>query len=100
MAEIRVGTSGWNYADWRERVYPRGTPARAWLAHYATLFDTVEGNSTFYRLAQRPGGGKLGGRDARRLRVRRQGQPVPHAHEAAARHGAGRRTLLRGDPAA
>jgi uncharacterized protein YecE (DUF72 family) len=52
MAEIRVGTSGWNYADWRERVYPRGTPARAWLAHYATLFDTVEVNSTFYRLAK------------------------------------------------
>jgi uncharacterized protein YecE (DUF72 family) len=27
-------------------------PARRWLAHYATLFDTVEINSTFYRLAK------------------------------------------------
>ncbi len=54
MHAIRIGCSGWNYRDWRERVYPRGVPARSWLAHYATLFDTVEVNSTFYRLA-RPG---------------------------------------------
>jgi uncharacterized protein YecE (DUF72 family) len=33
-------------------VYPRGLLARRWLAHYATLFDTVEVNSTFYRLAK------------------------------------------------
>ena len=52
MARIRVGCSGWNYADWRERVYPRGVPQRRWLEHYATLFDTVEVNSTFYRLAK------------------------------------------------
>jgi uncharacterized protein YecE (DUF72 family) len=52
MGAIRVGCSGWNYADWRERVYPRGLPARRWLEHYASLFDTVEVNSTFYRLAK------------------------------------------------
>jgi uncharacterized protein YecE (DUF72 family) len=50
---IRVGCSGWNYADWRGRVYPKGCPASRWLEHYATLFDTVEVNSTFYRLARR-----------------------------------------------
>jgi uncharacterized protein YecE (DUF72 family) len=49
---IRIGCSGWNYADWRGRVYPEGVPARRWLEHYATLFDTVEVNSTFYRLAR------------------------------------------------
>jgi uncharacterized protein YecE (DUF72 family) len=49
---VRVGCSGWNYADWRGRVYPEGLPARRWLEHYATLFDTVEVNSTFYRLAR------------------------------------------------
>ena len=32
-------------------MYPHGLPPRRWLAHYATLFDTVEVNSTFYRLA-------------------------------------------------
>jgi uncharacterized protein YecE (DUF72 family) len=49
---VRIGCSGWNYRDWRERVYPKGLPARRWLAHYATLFDTVEVNNTFYRLAK------------------------------------------------
>jgi uncharacterized protein YecE (DUF72 family) len=52
MGPIRVGCSGWNYADWRGRVYPKGVPASRWLEHYATLFDTVEVNSTFYRLAK------------------------------------------------
>jgi len=52
MGRIRVGCSGWNYADWRGRVYPKGMPQRRWLEHYATLFDTVEVNSTFYRLAK------------------------------------------------
>jgi uncharacterized protein YecE (DUF72 family) len=50
---IRIGCSGWNYADWRGRVYPKGCPASRWLEYYATLFDTVEVNSTFYRLARR-----------------------------------------------
>lgn len=45
-----VGCSGWNYRDWRGLVYPPGLPARRWFEHYATLFDTVELNTTFYRL--------------------------------------------------
>ena len=51
MKPVRIGCSGWNYKDWRERVYPKGCPPSRWLQHYATLFDTVEVNSTFYRLA-------------------------------------------------
>jgi len=47
---VRIGCSGWNYAHWREVVYPKGLPARRWLEHYAALFDTVEVNATFYRL--------------------------------------------------
>ena len=50
---VWIGCSGWNYRDWRERVYPQGMPARRWLEHYATLFDTVEVNATFYRLPSR-----------------------------------------------
>jgi uncharacterized protein YecE (DUF72 family) len=50
---IRIGCSGWNYADWRERVYPKGLGTGRWLEHYATLFESVEVNSTFYRLASR-----------------------------------------------
>src|SRR5881227_2068209 len=54
MAEkpVRIGCSGWNYKDWRGLVYPKGLPASRWLERYATLFDTVEVNSTFYRLAR------------------------------------------------
>jgi len=50
---VRVGCSGWNYAHWRELVYPKGLPARRWLGYYAELFDTVEVNNTFYRLPRR-----------------------------------------------
>jgi len=50
----RVGCSGWSYADWRNVVYPAGLPKRHWFAHYTRLFDTVELNSTFYRLPSRP----------------------------------------------
>jgi uncharacterized protein YecE (DUF72 family) len=45
-----VGCSGWNYLDWRGIVYPETLPQRRWFSHYATLFDTVEINNTFYRL--------------------------------------------------
>jgi uncharacterized protein YecE (DUF72 family) len=38
------------YKDWRGTVYPPGLPQRQWFQHYATLFDTVEINNTFYRL--------------------------------------------------
>jgi uncharacterized protein YecE (DUF72 family) len=51
---LRIGCSGWNYAHWRNGVfYPPRLPARAWLAFYAERFDTVEVNSTFYRLPKR-----------------------------------------------
>jgi uncharacterized protein YecE (DUF72 family) len=53
VREVRIGCSGWNYAHWRERVYPKGLPQRRWLELYATLFDTVEVNTTFYRLPRR-----------------------------------------------
>jgi uncharacterized protein YecE (DUF72 family) len=50
---VRVGCSGWNYADWRGRLYPKGLGPARWLSRYAEQFDTVEVNSTFYRLASR-----------------------------------------------
>ena len=50
---IRVGCSGWNYASWRQSFYPKGLAPSHWLEHYATVFDTVEVNTTFYRLARR-----------------------------------------------
>lgn len=47
---LRIGTSGWQYADWRGPVYPEGMPQSKWLTRYAELFDTVEINNSFYRL--------------------------------------------------
>jgi uncharacterized protein YecE (DUF72 family) len=47
---VHIGCSGWNYRDWRGAFYPEKLPARRWLEHYATVFDTVELNNTFYRL--------------------------------------------------
>jgi uncharacterized protein YecE (DUF72 family) len=48
---IRVGCSGWNYAHWRNGVfYPPRCAPRNWLRFYARHFDTVEINTTFYRL--------------------------------------------------
>jgi len=53
MQCIRIGCSGWMYDDWRGRLYPEREPKRRWLERYAAHFDTVEVNSTFYRLARR-----------------------------------------------
>ena len=53
MTRVRIGCSGWNYAHWRGRLYPRGQPQRRWLELYAERFDTVEVNATFYRLPER-----------------------------------------------
>jgi uncharacterized protein YecE (DUF72 family) len=50
---LRVGTSGWQYRDWKDGFYPRGTPQRLWLEHYAGEFATVEVNNAFYRLPER-----------------------------------------------
>jgi uncharacterized protein YecE (DUF72 family) len=48
---IRVGCSGWNYDHWRNGVfYPPRCASRNWLRWYATFFDAVEVNMTFYRL--------------------------------------------------
>jgi uncharacterized protein YecE (DUF72 family) len=46
-----VGTSGWIYRHWANGVfYPAGLPQSRWFAHYASVFDTVEINNSFYRL--------------------------------------------------
>ena len=53
MGLARIGCSGWNYKHWREVFYPPKLPATRWLEHYASTFDTVEVNATFYRLPTR-----------------------------------------------
>ncbi|MBV9454893.1 MAG: DUF72 domain-containing protein [Rubrobacter sp.] len=53
MKPVWIGCSGWNYPHWRQTVYPKGLPTQRWLEYYATLFNTVEVNNTFYRLPAR-----------------------------------------------
>jgi len=50
---INIGTSGWQYRDWRGGLYPGGVPQRRWLEHYAQHYQTVENNNSFYRLPPR-----------------------------------------------
>ncbi|MEV4330652.1 DUF72 domain-containing protein [Streptomyces sp. NPDC049597] len=50
---VLIGTSGWQYRDWRGVLYPEGVPQRLWLEEYARRFVTVENNNAFYRLPER-----------------------------------------------
>src|SRR3712207_3655786 len=50
---VLVGTSGWQYRDWRGAFYPPRLPQRLWLEHHAQAFATVEVNNAFYRLPER-----------------------------------------------
>jgi uncharacterized protein YecE (DUF72 family) len=47
---IWVGTSGWQYRDWKGAFYPEKLPQRRWLEHYAMRFPVVEVNNSFYML--------------------------------------------------
>lgn len=47
---VLVGTSGWFYNHWVERFYPPDIPKSAWFSFYARHFQTVEVNSSFYRM--------------------------------------------------
>ncbi len=47
---LLVGTSGFDYKDWRGSFYPRFIKSGDRLAFYAEHFDTVELNVTFYRM--------------------------------------------------
>jgi uncharacterized protein YecE (DUF72 family) len=47
---IRVGTSGFSFADWVGPFYPRGTRSGEMLDYYQRHFNTVEVNATYYRL--------------------------------------------------
>jgi uncharacterized protein YecE (DUF72 family) len=50
VGAFHVGTSGWSYPTWRPGFYPPGTDPGRFLAYYAERFDTVELNTTGYRL--------------------------------------------------
>lgn len=50
--ELRVGTSGYQYDHWKGLFYPDDLAKGKWFEHYASHFDTVEINNTFYNLPE------------------------------------------------
>jgi len=94
---VHVGTSGWQYRDWRGVLYPPGLPQRSWLEYYAARYATVENNGTFYRLpapetfadwrARTPDGFVMAVKASRYLthvrRLRDPAEPVEHLLRAA-----------------
>ena len=52
LGTARVGCSGWQYRHWRGDFYPANVAVARWFDYYATRFDTVEINNTFYRLPE------------------------------------------------
>jgi uncharacterized protein YecE (DUF72 family) len=50
MRTLHLGTIGWSYNFWKGNFYPNKTASRDFLSYYATKFDTVEVDSTFYRI--------------------------------------------------
>jgi uncharacterized protein YecE (DUF72 family) len=47
---IWVGTSGFQYPEWKGTFYPRDLPTKAMLPYYAERFPTTEINYSFYRI--------------------------------------------------
>jgi uncharacterized protein YecE (DUF72 family) len=47
-----IGCSGFSYREWKDVFYPEKLPQRKWFEYYATHFDTLELNVTFYRFPQ------------------------------------------------
>ncbi|MCC6670520.1 MAG: DUF72 domain-containing protein [Planctomycetes bacterium] len=50
MGHLRYGTSSWSEPSWEGVFYPEGAKPGEYLGHYATHFDTVEADVTYYRV--------------------------------------------------
>ncbi len=50
MQRLHVGTSGYNFPEWKGSFYPPKLPSSKWLEYYAQQLGTVEINYTFYRM--------------------------------------------------
>ena len=54
MARAWVGTSGFSFKEWKPSFYPKEVSAKDFLRFYASQFDTVEIDGTFYRVPRPP----------------------------------------------
>lgn len=46
----RIGCSGFYYREWKEIFYPKGIPQKDWFKYYCQHFNTIEINSSFYKM--------------------------------------------------
>src|SRR6266487_3947236 len=67
---LRIGCSGWSYADWVGPFYPKDAKPGDYLRLYSTIFDAVEIDSTYYRTTSPSPGQRTN------TLVRRQRQPA------------------------
>ena len=65
MTKLHLGTIGWSYDFWKGPFYPAKTASKNFLAYYSSQFNTVEVDSTFYRIPIRADGGELAAAGAR-----------------------------------
>ena len=49
-ATIYIGCTGWSMREWVGKVYPPKTKATDYLHHYSRQFNTIEFNTTHYRI--------------------------------------------------
>jgi uncharacterized protein YecE (DUF72 family) len=54
MSILHLGTIGWSYNFWKDTFYPKKTLSKDYLAYYSQQFNTVEVDSTFYRIPTQP----------------------------------------------
>ena len=50
MAEILIGTSGYDYPEWKGSFYPDECRHKDFLSFYAGQFNALELNNTFYNM--------------------------------------------------
>jgi len=46
----RIGCSGFYYREWKDVFYPKGLAQKDWFKYYCAHFNTIEINSTFYKM--------------------------------------------------
>jgi uncharacterized protein YecE (DUF72 family) len=50
MGKLLIGTSGYDYPEWKPAFYPEKTARAKFLEYYATQFNALELNGTYYRM--------------------------------------------------
>ncbi|OPX30767.1 MAG: hypothetical protein B1H09_04365 [Gemmatimonadaceae bacterium 4484_173] len=58
-ADLHLGTSGYSFPDWTNAFYPSRIARKDWLRYYALKFNSVEINSTWYRILSENSAGKM-----------------------------------------